>query len=225
MRAFLGIDPAMANTGLALWVEGDDTVSTYLIQESADAMGFQHVAEAGMRIASKVKGLVSMLDAKIDIDSVHIIMEYPPPTGNWAPGLFAVDALIYREIHEPLSPNRVYLAHPTKIDTLLVGPEPETPVPGMKRQVKFTKTERRKWVGKILDHNGLKVSIGARKPKKPLKSLKDGSPRKPKPPKTLTPDEGDAAMLLFYLVRNQTDRITLPEGLLPDRWEMKEDHV
>lgn len=203
-KVFVAIDPAMANTGLAMWCEGDDEISTAHISpsEKSTVNDFQSVYRAGKEITSTIGGILRQIS--LSGVPIEVVMEHPPPHGTWAAGLCLVDALILSRVHRlGLSP---YLIHPTRINTLLTSTGSPKVDKSLQRKTKFSKVERREYLLEILELNKLGVR---RKPKQ-------------RPNKKLTGDEADAGLLLVYLIHNLHHRLTLPEGFVTERWLLKE---
>lgn len=203
-KVFIAIDPAMSNTGLAMWCEGEDEISTVLVKPSMKVpkKDFRSVYSAGKDITSKVGGMlrqVTLLGLPIEM-----MMEHPPPSGAWAAGLCLVDALILARIHRlQIFP---YLAHPTRINTLLTSAEDSSLDKKFQRKTAFTKKERREYLFEILALNGLSVK----------------TPPNQKKTKKLSYDETDAGLLLLYLVHNLHHELKLPDSLVQERWLLKE---
>jgi len=208
-RILSAIDPAMANTGIAIFTPGDTEISTALIHPriEGEKKSFQQVYIASRDVVAQVGGLFRNLVVNMGA-KIEMIMETPPPDAkgkvSWSPGLFLVDSLMLSRLNRlGIDP---YLATPTRINELLTSDElPEDP--SLQRKTKFSKGERRVWLYQILEINGLTV-----------KEKKNAKGRTLK----LSFDETDACVLLLYYMHNFNHPLVLPEPLSLERWTWKE---
>lgn len=204
-RVFIGIDPAAAKTGVTLWCEGEEEISTVLVQPKKKMdkkKNFHTVYEAGRDITAQMGGMFRQIAASGC--SVVVVMEHPPPNGSWAAGLFLVDGLILSRLHR--LGWSVHLVDPTRIDTLLTPEEDPNLDKTVQRKTKFTKKERREYLFEILEANGLR-------PKLPPGS---------RPNKKMGYDEADACLLMLYVMHNLSGKLKLPKSFVEERWLLKE---
>ena len=203
---YLAIDPAMAKTGLAMWREGEDLISTVLVKPASksEKNDFRSVYGAARDIAAQVSVVARQLVYSEDTERVCVALEHPPPTGMWAAGLSIVDSIVLNRLHQlQVSP---YLIHPTRINTLLTSAEDPTLAKKLQRKTSFTKKERREYLYEIMSANGLAFKL---KPNQ-------------RPNKKVSYDEADAGLILLYMIHNLHGPLKLPEDFVSERWLLKE---
>lgn len=131
---FVGIDPAPRDAGVSLLIYGEPNIQTENFSTSSLKGCFANWYLRSSLITTQIFELIDSIE---DVEKKVVIMEYPPPSGVYAPALYGLDYMILDRIRD----SSVVLAHPAVIQHL-VGKRT-----GKKVSKKLSK--------EIMDENGL----------------------------------------------------------------------
>lgn len=108
---FVGIDPAPREAGISLLVYGKSGIKTENFKTDSLKSSF---ANWFLRTSVITSQLIEVIESVKDVDRKVIIMEYPPPSGIFAPALYGMDYMLLDRIRDA----SVVLAHPKLIQSL-----------------------------------------------------------------------------------------------------------
>lgn len=110
---YLGIDPSFTGTGLAIFHDG----IIYTVKSSVKMEGKRFV-DVARACYVQVDQIVQHLRARIPGNEYYtVISENPPPLGQFASGLYALDTLLFNTLMHEMC-NGVYVVNPNYLQHL-----------------------------------------------------------------------------------------------------------
>lgn len=109
-----GIDPSYQRTGIAIYKDGVIYIKNCKTLPNKDK-SFQTVWNEAREQVSRIKDALTKVGTECVVKYDGILSECPPPSGQYSPGLYALDSLMFERLIHMTSELRVvypnYLGH------------------------------------------------------------------------------------------------------------------